>query len=56
MIDLIGYKVLITYYYMPSFYMARMEIYATVWLCNPNRLIKLTDAFYLLKHRAENNL
>ena len=49
-------RVLMTYYYMPSFYMARTEIYTKVWLCNPNRFTKLTDAFHLLKDRTENPL
>ena len=56
MTNLVGYWVLTTYYYMPSFHMAWIEIYIMVWLYSPNRLIKLTDAFYLLKHKAQNHL
>lgn len=37
--NLVGYRVFTTNYYIPSFYMAWMEIYITIWLCHPNRLI-----------------
>ena len=49
MINLAGYRILMTYYYMSSFPMAQIE----VWLYSPNRLIKLTDAFYLLEHKTK---
>ena len=37
-------------YHMPSFHMAWMEIYITVWLHSSNRFRELIDAFHLLKH------
>ena len=39
--NLVGYRIFMIYYYMPSFYMAWM----TVWLYGLNKLIKLTNAF-----------
>ena len=48
-IDLVSYIVLMIYYYMPSFHMAWIE----VWLYSPKKLIKLTDVFYLLKHKIK---
>lgn len=48
LINLVGYRALMTYY-MPFFYMAWIE----VWLYNPNKFRKLTDAFYLLKHETK---
>ncbi|MGE9715409.1 hypothetical protein ACQP3F_27760, partial [Escherichia coli] len=56
MINVFGYRVLMASYSMPSFHMAWMEIYIKFWLCSPIGLIKLTNAFYLLKHRTKNNL
>jgi hypothetical protein len=43
--------VLMTYYYMPSFYMAWMKIYITVYEVP----MDLADSFHLLKHRTENH-
>lgn len=55
MINLVGYRVFMTRYYMPSFHMACMKSYITVWICSPNGLRKLTDTFYLHKHRRTEN-
>ena len=52
MINLVGYRVLMTYYYMSSFHMAWIE----VWFYRTNKLRKLTDGFYLLKYKAKNHL
>lgn len=50
-INLVGYRVHMTYYYMPSFYMAWMKIYITVYEVP----MDLADSFHLLKHRTENH-
>ena len=47
MINLVGYKILMTYDYMSYFYMPWIE----VCLYSPKGLIKLSDGFYMLKHR-----
>ena len=41
MINLVGYRVLMTHYYMPSLHMAWTE----VWLYSSNKLTELTDVF-----------
>lgn len=38
-----------TYYYMPSFHMAWMEIYIKVWLCSTNT--KMFDVFHSLEEQ-----
>lgn len=49
LVNLVGYRVLTTYYYMSFFHLAWIE----VWLYIPNKFIKLTNAFYLLKHKTK---
>lgn len=53
MLNLAGYRVLITYYYIPS--MTWIEIYIIIWSYRPNELIKLKDAIYLLRQKAKKN-
>lgn len=51
MLNLAGYRVLTTYYYIPS--MTWIEIYIIIWSYRPNELIKLKDAIYLLRQKQK---
>lgn len=47
LINLVSYRILMTYYYMA---------WIEVWLYTSNKLLKLTDVFYLPKHKTKNKL
>ena len=48
-LNIVGSRVLMTYYYLPSFRMAWIE----ACLYSQNKLNKFPKAFYLLKHRTK---